>query len=81
MGVADAIVLMLIDVKESDSSSGLIKDILNCKETEQRVKKYTKYSQSHLKKIINLQRVNLSTFIFIYQIFVFYLIFVYLTFG
>lgn len=42
IGVADAIVLMLVDVAEADSSSGLIKDILNCKETKQRVKKYTK---------------------------------------
>lgn len=32
--VADAIVLMLVDVTEADSSSGLIKDMLNCKETD-----------------------------------------------
>lgn len=33
IGMADAIVLMLVDVTEADGFSGLIKDILNCKET------------------------------------------------
>lgn len=32
--VTDAIVFMLVDVTEADSSSGLVKDILNCKETK-----------------------------------------------